>query len=193
MKKINLFLALTLLVFCFFAGLVGCEKTDAPGDATTTPEESIKVTGKLSDIVAAVDEKFSFEKNVSEVIYKADDDGEMMMLLYGVVDIRAADHLIDYVITSPANTHHTFAVFIFDDEMTEDDFTQVRETVSENYMQTRASSLQMYFPEEYATMTWAIENPELVWRQYGNALALIINGDEEPSEAWEAFETAALK
>ena len=163
MKKINLFLVLSLLVCCF-AGLVGCEKTDVPN----TPEKNIKVTGELSDIVSAVDEKISFEKNVSEVIYKAEDDSEMMMLLYGVVDV-------------------------FDDEMTEDDFTQVRETVNETYMQTRASSLQMYFPEEYATMTWAIDNPDLVWRQYDNALVLIINGDEEPTGAFEAFEAAALK
>lgn len=187
MKKISLFLALSLLISCCFVWLTGCKKE------AETPEKSSKVTGELTDIVAAVDEQMSFDENVSEVIYKADDDGEMMMLLYGIVDIPAADHLTDYVITSPANSHHTFALFVFDDEMTEEDFTQVRETVDETYLQTRASSLQMYFPEEYAIMTWAIENQDLVWRQYDNALALIINGEEEATDTWDAFEAAALK
>ena len=54
-------------------------------------------------------------------------------------------------------------------------------------------SLQMYMPEEYAIMSWAMEHQDLVWRQYDNALALIIDGDEEATTAWEAFEAAALK
>ena len=186
MRKISLFLAILLLASCCFAGLTGCEKEDVSEDKT-------KVTGDLSEIVAAVNDKIAFEDKVSEVIYKADDESEMMMLLYGIVDINAADHLIDYVITTPSNSHETFAVFVFDDEMTQDDYKEVRETVANEYMHTRASSLQMYMPEEYAIMSWAMEHQDLVWRQYDNALALIIDGDEEATTAWEAFEAAALK
>lgn len=182
MRKISLFLTVLLLVI---AGLTGCDKEKTA--------ENNKVTGELADIVSAVDAEISFQDKVSEVIYKADDDSEMMMLLYGIVDIPAADHLIDYVITTPSNSHETFAVFVFDDEMTQEDYREVRDTVTEEYMQTQASSLQMYMPEEYAIMSWAIENQDSVWRQYDNALALIIDGDEEAVPAWDAFESAALK
>lgn len=182
MKKISFILAALLLVSCCIVGLTGCNK-----------ETSTKVTGDLAEIVAAVNDQISFEDKVSEVIYKADDDSEMMMLLYGIVDMNAADHLIDYAITTPSNSHETFAVFVFDDEITEEDFKEVRETVAEEYMHTRASSLQMYMPEEYAIMSWAIDNQNLVWRQYDNALALIIDGKEEAVAAWDAFEAAAFK
>lgn len=186
MRKISLFLAILLLASSCFAGLMGCEKEAASEDKT-------KVAGDLSEIVAAVNDKISFEDKVSEVIYKAEDESEMMMLLYGIVDINAADHLIDYVITTPGNSHTTFAVFVFDDEMTQDDYEEVRETVANEYMRTQASSLQMYMPEEYAIMSWAVEHQDLVWRQYDNALALIIDGDKEATTAWEAFESVALK
>ena len=186
MKKISLFLAMTFLFSCCFAGLMGCEKK------TTAPEKT-EVTGSVADIFAAVDDEISITEHVSEVIYKEEDDDEMMMLWYGVVDIPAADHLVDYVVTAPNNSHHTFALFVFDEEMTQEDYDEVREIVKETYMETQASALQMYFPEEYATMSWAIENQDLVWRQYDNALALIINGDEEATAAWDAFEAAALK
>lgn len=198
MKKISLFLAMMLLISCCFAGLVGCAEEAASGENTseqeTTASEKREVTGALTDIVAAVDSEISITEHVNDVLYKADDDEDMMMLWYGVVDIPAADHLIDYVVTSPSSeTYQTFALFVFDDEMTQEDYDEVREIVKETYMETRASSLQMYFPEEYAIMSWAIENQDLVWRQYDNALALIINGDEEATAAWNAFEAAALK
>ncbi|GEM_PF-5845013 len=186
MKKISLFLALALLLSCCFLGLVGCEKEP---DAS----EKTRVTGDLADIFSAVDAETSLSEHVSDVIYKADDTDDMMMLLYGVVDIPAADHLTDYVITTPDNSHHTFALFVFDDEMTQEDYDEVRAIVEETYLNTQASALQMYFPEEYAIMSWAIENPDAVWRQYDNALALLINGDEEDTAAWDAFEAAALK
>ena len=180
MKKISLILAIAMLAMCCFA-FSACE--EEKGNAITAP---------LSDLAAAVEPITHFNDKTSELLYMADDaDNDMLILVYGLVDIPAMDHVTDYVISMPTDYANTFAVFMFDEEMTQEDYTEAKETMIDIYMRARASSLQMYMPEEYGIMSWAIENPDLVWRQYDNALALIVDGAEEPTAAWEAFEAAA--
>ena len=113
----------------------------------------------------------------------------MLMWTYGVIDLKANDLVSDYVITMPSDYSQTLAIVKFNDGMTAEDFTEVKDAVTEWYLKDRASALQMYMPEEYAAMQWAIENPDAIWRQYGdNMLVLAIYGDKAPDAVWTAID-----
>ncbi len=196
MKRIICLLLAGIMLFSVVAMLASCDGGNNDNTEETkeeTEEKSNKVNASLKDVYKAVNEKVPFDEKVSEIIYKEDDTDEMIMMQYGIVEMEAADHLKDYVISMPSDYCNTFAVFVFDKELSADAIAEVKEAVEFNYTNSRASALQMYMPEEYAKMTWALENEDLVWREYDNALAFIITGDKEATDAFEAFEKAALK
>ena len=203
MRKLSLLLALAMLFMCCFV-FVACDSANEGSDATSATTDAAgttdaakpgtAITAPLSDIAAAVEPITHFNDKTSELLYMADDaDMDMLILVYGLVDIPAMDHVTDYVISMPTDYANTFAVILFDDGMTQADYDEAKEIMIDIYMRSRASALQMYMPEEYDIMSWAVEHPELVWRQYDNALVLIVDQAEEPTAAWEAFEAAALK
>lgn len=201
MKKLSVLLALAMLLTCCLC-FAACDPAPNDGDSTADSTEPVgdaagkgnAVAASLAEIAAAVEPITHFNDKTSELLYMADDaDMDMLILVYGLVDIPAMDHVTDYVISMPTDYANTFAVFLFDDGMTQADYDEAKETMIDIYMRSRASALQMYMPEEYEIMAWAVDHPELVWRQYDNALVLIVDQAEEPAAAWEAFEAAALK
>ncbi len=184
MKRIiSVFLAIAMMLgMCtFFASCSG-------------KEESKKVSGNLEEIYKSVNEKVDFDSKISDKIVKETDSDNMLMMNFEICDMEAADKLTDYFFTMPSDYCNTFAVFVFDDGMpSEEGIAVMKESVRTVYTEARVSALQMYMPEEYKKMKWALENEDLTWRQYDNALVFIITGDSEPVEAFEAFEEAALK
>ena len=143
----------------------------------------------LEDMVAAIEEKENFSEKVSEILYKEGDPDEMVCWTYGVIDINAYDLLSDYVITMPSDYSHTLAILKFEDGMTDEDFKEVKDAITAEYIKSRSSALQMYMPSEYANVEWALQNPDKVWRQYGdNMLVLAITVDEEPKDVWTAID-----
>ncbi|MBQ8475290.1 MAG: hypothetical protein IJ499_06510 [Clostridia bacterium] len=201
MKKIISILLVAAMLMSVMLFAVSCDKggagknetTVADGAGETEAPKSTKVEGDLKAIYESVNEKVNFSDYMDEVITKEEDSDEMIMMWYGIVDMEAADHLTDYIISMPTDYCNTYAVFVFDTEVTEEIETEVKAAVLENYTRLRASALQMYMPEEYAKMSWACENEALTWRVYDNAMALFITGDSEPTEAFDAFEAEALK
>ncbi len=199
MKKIFSLLLAAAMLISAAATLDSCDggSVDAPDTTSnhSVEEKSNKVDADLKAVYAAVNEKVPFDQKISDVIYKADDEDEMVLLQYGMDAsvVAAVDNMTDYIITMPGDYCNTFAVFVFDRELTEDESTAIKAEVKMAYIESRASALQMYMPEEYAKMAWASENEDLVWREYDNALALIITGEAEATDAFEAFEAAALK
>lgn len=196
MKKIiSIILALAMVMSVMLFAVSCDDKGEGKGDETTVEEtpKSKRVEGNLLEIYNKVNEKVNFSDYMAEVIPMEEDSDEMVMMWYGIVDMAAADHLEDYLISMPTDYCNTYAVFVFDTEVTEELEAEVKAAVLENYTRLRASALQMYMPEEYAKMSWACENEDLTWRVYENAMALFITGDSEPVEAFEAFEAEALK
>lgn len=147
----------------------------------------------IHDMVKAVTDVLSYDGLVQEILYKESDPDEMVKWTYGVVDINAESHLKDYAITLPTDYNNTLAVFVFDGEMTDADYQEVKDAVKENYIEARKSSLQMYMPEEYDAVKWQLENLDLVWRQYDNVLVLCEYNKEEPTAAWDALEALFAK
>ena len=181
MKRVLSFILAVLMITAVFAG---CAKKGSEGDA----EGGYKTNRDIHDIVRAVTDVLSYDGLISEILYKDNDPDEMVKWLYGIVDINAETHLKDYAITMPTDFNNTLAVFIFDDEMTEADYEEVKECVKTFYIETRKSSLQMYMPEEYEHVKWQLEHLDVVWRQYNNVLVLCEYGSEEPKAAWDALE-----
>lgn len=206
MKKILAILLAAMMLFSVMTVFTSCddeadtavrnEDEDKDEDKATEAEESVgstSVTVDMRTVYEEVNSKVNFDEKISYMIYGDDDPDEMLMMRYGIVDIEAADHIVDYAISMPSDYCNTFAVFVFDEELSADAIAELKDVVMYEYVEARASSLQMYMPEEYAKMSWAVENPDLIWREYDNALALLITGDGEATDAFEAFEEAALK
>ena len=198
MKKLSVILAV-LMVLASMMSFVAC-KSDA-GESKDSGEKVENAEGGdksdaidpadavLADMVGAINAKAPYEEFVSEFLYKADDPDEMICWTYGVVDINAYDLIADYVITMPSDYSQTLAIIKFEDGMTEEDFNEVKAVITKEYIETRSSALQMYMPEEFNNMEWAIANPDCIWRQYGdNMLVLAIYGGEEPTAVWEAID-----
>jgi hypothetical protein len=160
------------------------DKTEANDSKSIDPADA-----NLEDMVAAIEEKENFSEKVSEILYKEGDPDEMVCWTYGVIDINAYDLLSDYVITMPSDYSHTLAILKFEDGMTDEDFKEVKDAITAEYIKSRSSALQMYMPSEYANVEWALQNPDKVWRQYGdNMLVLAITVDEEPKDVWTAID-----
>ena len=194
MRKISFILAIlmilsTMLVFASCTdksedGDKNNDKTDANVTKSIDPADAV-----LADMVAAIEEKENFSEKVSEILYKAEDPDEMVCWTYGVIDINAYDLLSDYVITMPSDYSHTLAILKFEDGMTAEDFEEVKNAITAEYIKSRSSALQMYMPSEYANVEWALQNPDKVWRQYGdNMLVLAITTGEEPAAVWAAID-----
>ena len=140
-------------------------------------------------MVVAIEEKENFSEKVSEILYKSDDYHETISWTYGIVDINAYDLLSDYVITMPSDYSHTLAILKFEDGMTDEDFEEVKSVVTVAYIKARSVALQMYMPAEYENIMWALQNPDKVWRRYGdNMLVLAITADEESEDVWTAID-----
>ena len=179
MKRV---LSLVLAVFAVAAMFAGCGE-----------KAGYNTEVDIHDMVKAVTDVLSYDGLVSEILYKEDDLDEMVKWQYGIVDINAEAHLTNYAITLPTDYNNTLAVLVFDDQMTEADYEEVKEAVRENYIETRKSSLQMYMPEEYDAVKWQLENIDLIWRQYNNVLVLCEYNKEEPKAAWYALEALFTK
>lgn len=189
MKRIISLVLAVIMVFAVFAGCAAKEegeKTD--GGKKDGEKVEYKTNRDIKDIVSAVTNVLSYDGLVSEILYKENDPDEMVKWLYGVVDINASSHLKDYAITMPTDYNNTLAVLVFDDDMTEADYEEVKETVKKSYIEMRKSSLQMYMPEEYEHVKWQLEHTEAIWRQYNNVLVLCEYNSEEPTAAWDALE-----
>lgn len=203
MRKISLFLAVLMVMLSLAACKVEVNVTDgddtvkggstnngegAPEDDKGGAEISAK-DANIADMVAAIEAKAPISEFVSELLYKESDPDEMVCWTYGVIDINAYDLLSDYVITMPSDYAHTLAILKFEDGMTAEDFEEVKAVITDEYIDARRSALQMYMPEEYRNVEWALANPDKIWRQYGdNMLVLAIYGGEEPTAAWEAID-----
>ncbi len=198
MKRIISLLLVAAMLFSASVLLASCDNSAGQGGDETTLETEVKsnkVNADLKEVYNKVNEKVPFDDKISEVLTKAEDEEEMVLLQYGMDPsvVSAIENLSDYIITMPGDYCNTFAVFVFDRELTADEITAIKGEVMLWYIETRASALQMYMPEEYSKMVWAQEHEDLVWREYDNALALIITGEGEAKDAFEAFEAAALK
>ena len=188
-----------LLAAIMMLSLAACAG-DGEENKKTEPEETVeqksnKVNAELKDVYAALDAEIGFEEKILEVVYMAEDEEEFALWNYGVDPevVPAFESLTDYALTVPTDYCHTFAAFVFDRELTADEISAIKAKVKEDYLELQASSLQMYMPEEYAKMAWACENEDLIWREYDNALVMIITDDEEAKDAFEVFEKEALK
>ncbi len=186
MKKISLLLAL-IMIFSLFAF------SSCGGDKPDEDKETEKVTKSLDDvnmhdIVEAVDGAMSYDGLVGGFTYKEEDTDELAYTLYYLWDMNCYEKISDYVFITPTDFNQTLAVFRFDDTATEEDFKEAKDIITEYYVQGRASSLQMYKPDEYKIVKWQVENPDAIWRQYDNTLVLIMHGDSEATAAWEAID-----
>lgn len=199
MKRFITLILCLALIGASLLSFAGCDTNkdngEKPSDESSTADTAAKsntVADNPRGIFEAVNAVAPYDGLVSEVIYKDTDTDSMVCWTYGVVDMDVCDHITDYVITLPSNYNQTFALFIFDSDTTEEQISLLKDAVMESYVRATASTLQMYFPEQYAIMKWAVENPDKIWRQYDNALAMIIYNEGEATEAWNAFESAAL-
>ncbi len=210
MKRfISILLALSMLL-CLAA--CNSESNNGENKEETEAEQTDsgkKVEGDLRALYEKVNEKVDIANNVSGSVTMAEDDDRITLMLnyeigdpeaadypedYSAEYIEAAEKLTDYIITLPKDDCTTFMVLKFDNGMpSAEAINELKTGVKDFYCNMRASAIQMYDEVGYAEMVWAIENQDLVWRQYDNALVLIITGGEEPKEAFEAFESAAIK
>ena len=162
----------------------GETKNEAPENEAIDVKDAV-----LADMVAAIEEAAPFADKVSETLYRETDPDEMVCWTYGVVDINAYELLADYAITMPSDYSNTIAILKFEDGMTAEDFEEVKAVITDEYIDSRRSALQMYMPEEYRKVEWALSNSDKIWRQYGdNMLVLAIYDAEEPTAVWEAID-----
>lgn len=183
MKKISFILAVLMILSSMLA-LVACGGENVDENKGIDPADA-----DLKAMVAAIEAKAPYADYVAEFLYKDEDPDEMLCWTYGVIDIKGYELLDDYVITMPSDYSQTLAIIKFKDGMTAEDIDAVKEVVTTEYIKVRASALQMYMPEEYKKASWALENPDKIWRQYGdNMLVLAIYGGEEPVAVWDAID-----
>jgi len=187
-----------LLAAVMMLSLAAC--TGNGDNNETEPEETVeqkpsRVDADLKEVYAALDAEIGFEDKILEVVYMAEDDEDFGLWNYGVDAevVPAFEKIKDYALSSPTDYCNTFAAFVFEGELTDEEISAVKAKVKEDYLDRHTVNLQMYMPEEYAKMEWACENEDLIWREYDNALVLIITGDEEAKDAFEIFEREALK
>lgn len=195
MKRILCLLLAAIMMLSLAACAGDGEENKETEPEKTVEQKSNKVNAELKDVYAALDAEIGFEEKILEVVYMAEDEEEFALWNYGVDPevVPAFESLTDYALTVPTDYCHTFAAFVFDRELTADEISAIKAKVKEDYLELQASSLQMYMPEEYAKMAWACENEDLIWREYDNALVMIITDDEEAKDAFEVFEKEALK
>ena len=200
MKKISLILAV-LMVLASMMSFVACKGADVDKaeknddakveNADNKADAAEPAEVDLEDMVAAITEKAPYDEYISEMLYKESDPDEMICWTYGVVDINAYDCIEDYVITMPSDYSHTLAIIKFSDDITADDIQEAKDAITSEYIRARSSALQMYMPEEFKNMEWALENPDKIWHEYNaeNLLVLAIYGGEEPVAVWEAIDS----
>lgn len=186
MKKIIALILACLMLFSVVMVFTSCDEEPVDNDKDKEKEEEFPVTP--ANVFEKIDAKFGFSDKVSYVLTKAEDTDEMIMMQYGIVDMEAADHLEDYVITMPGDYCNTFAMFVFDEELSDEALAELKDTVKFNYTEGRASALQMYMPEEYAKMSWACENEDLTWKVYGNVVVFVVTGDAEATDVFAEVE-----
>lgn len=204
MKKL-ICLILAMLMMLSLAACANEGDETRPGSDATKETDVKETEGKdeesgpreydLKAAYEAIDAEIGFEENILEVVYMAEDVDEIGLWQYGVDPEGAAafEYIKDYAITVPTDYCYTFAAFVFDRELTEDEIAGVKAKVKMDYLELQTSALQMYMPDEYAKMAWACENEDLIWREYGNALVMIITGDKEAVDAFEIFENVCVK
>lgn len=185
MKRIiTLILAIAMIASCFM--FVSCDKEEKP--AEESKETKVAADVPVSDMVKAVTDVLTFDGLVSSIITKADDPDELIKWRYGLYEQEdALAHITDYAISLPTDYNQTLAIFKFDETPDDATVAAVKETVRDEYIKARASSLQMYMPEEYQKTKWALENEDLIWKQFDNVLVLCIYDAAEPVAAWEAI------
>lgn len=207
MKRfLSILLILSMLLSCF--ALAACDSGEASGGGEETKgekeENSMKVSSDLEAIWEAMCEKTDIDDKSSDTVYMADDEDRYMLEVnYDICDSEAAEKITDYFFTMPSDFCTSFAIFMFDEGLlSEDGIEEMKESVRVFYTESRASSLQMYVVDEYEHVTWALENEDITWRQYDNAIVFAINCDEgdttencesETIKLFEAFEAVALK
>ena len=211
MKRIIcLALALAMLL-C----LAACNNADVqPKETEEQKQEEQKPTGKkvegdLRAIYEKVNEAYDFESKVTGAVTLAE-DGEYrdnIAVQYEIADPMAfdfpeeytdayfetLDKLTDYIVTVPKNKCDTFVVLRFDGGVpSEDAIKDIKDRVKA-YCDKVASGISLYDQPESERMAWAIENQDMVWRQYDNALVFIFAGSDNTAAVFEAFEAAAVK
>ena len=191
MKKIIALMLAMLMLFSVAVVFTSCDEDTGDNEKETEEETDEEVEVEtLSDVYEIVDSKFNFSEKVSYVLTKEEDIDEMIMMQYGVVDIEAAGHLVDYVITMPGDYCNTFAIFAFDEALSDSALAELKEVVKFNYTEARASALQMYMPEEYAKMSWAVNNEDLTWKVYNKNKVVVfaITGEGEATDVFTEVE-----
>ena len=192
MKKIIALILACLMLFSVVMVFTSCDEEPVDNDKDKEKEEEEEEEDEFpvtpANVFEKIDAKFGFSDKVSYVLTKAEDTDEMIMMQYGIVDMEAADHLEDYVITMPGDYCNTFAMFVFDEELSDEALAELKDTVKFNYTEARASALQMYMPEEYAKMSWACENEDLTWKVYGNVVVFVVTGDAEATDVFAEVE-----
>ena len=199
MKRIIcLVLALLMVSLVVFTSCAKENNGDDPTE-TETKENVNDTSADTKDTEAAADvdmhalfdavnEKLPFDDLVREVCFKDSDIDEMIYWTYGVIEASCYEKVTDYVITLPSDYNQSFAAIVFDDSITDDEIAEVKDVVTREYIRARASSLQMYMPEEYDIVKWQLENPDAIWRQYDNVLVLLMYGAEEAADGWAVID-----
>lgn len=195
-RTLCLLLALLMITCVVFTSCSKEEKNNDPSDTKGNVSDTsadTKDTADAADIdmhelFNAVNEKLPFDGFVREVCYKDSDIDEMIYWTYGVIEASCYEKVTDYVITLPSDYNQSFAAIVFDDSITDEEMAEVKDVVTKEYIRARASSLQMYMPEEYDIVKWQLDNPDAIWRQYGNVLVLLMYGAEEAADGWAAVD-----
>lgn len=195
MKRILCLLLAAIMMLSLVACTGDSDNNNETEPGETVEQKSNKVEADLKDVYAALDVEIGFEDKILGVVYMAKDDEDFGLWNYGVDTevVPAFESLVDYALTAPTDYCHTFAAFVFDRELTEDEISAIKAKVKIDYLEPQRTNFQMYMPKEYAKMAWACENEDLIWREYDNALVMIITGDKEAKDAFEVFEREALK
>ena len=185
------------------------EKNEQGGEDKAPEKTGKKVEGDLREIYTKVNEKYDFESKVTGAVTLAE-DGEYrdnIAIQYGIADPMAydfpeeyndayfetLDKLTDYIVTVPKNKCDTFVVLRFDGGVPSEAAVKDIKDRVKAYCDTVASGIALYDEPESNRMAWAMENQDLVWRQYDNALVFIFAGSDNTAAVFEAFEAAAVK
>lgn len=188
MKRI-ITLVLALAMLASAAVLASCDKA-APAEDTTAAEKVEAKEVTVADMVKAVTDVLPFDGLVSDIITKEEDTDELIKWRYGMYEqVDMLEDIEDYAISLPTDYNQTLAIFKFKETPDADTVAALNETITHEYTKARASSLQMYMPEEYEKTKWALEDgAELVWKQFDNVIVLCIYDDAEHVQmAWDAL------
>lgn len=190
--------------------VTGDATKDEQGGEDKEPEKTgKKVEGDLRAIYTKVNEAYDFESKVNGAVTLAE-DGEYrdnIAVQYEIADPMAydfpeeytdayfetLDKLTDYIVTIPKNKCDTFVVLRFDGGVPSEAAVKDIKDRVKAYCDKVASGISLYDQPESERMAWAMENQDLVWRQYDNALVFIFAGSDNTAAVFEAFEAAAIK